>query len=238
MPDPAVDLRLPDRERAWLASLRPPWRDLLYTPGPGFTSPLEPGAYRSSLVIVPSEGPPVRVSSLVTSAFAGELCRIRLEALPAAPASSLGSFFEPSRRGTVYTLTSNRPTGAAPGADRAGWRYEGPELASRLGPVRRVRLLRERARGPGFSWQADRGLALTGAGGAEWLLLSVAEPSEAALFLPAVGLYRVLLDATVASPPGVTPRELLGYGDWPGEIEIALDLLPVRAGVAGPGDPV
>jgi hypothetical protein len=238
VPDRRLDLRLTARERALASSLRAPWRDLLYTPGPGFTSPLEPGAYRSSVVIVPTDGPPVRVSSLVTPAFAGELCRIRLEVLPHAPAASLGSFFEPARRGTVYTLTPDRAAGAAAAPDRAGWRYEGPELASRLGSIRRVRLLREQARGPDLAWQADRGLALAGDGDAECLLLSLAEPPETVLFLPSPGLYRVLLDASVTPPPGVSPRELLGYGDWPGEIEVTVDLIPIHAGVAGLGDPV
>jgi hypothetical protein len=227
MPGPHVDLILPDRERALLASLRAPWRDLLYAPGPGLTSPLDPGAYRSSVVIVPADGPAVRVSSLVTPAFGGELCRLRLEVLPHAPASSLGSFFEPSRTGMVYALAPDRSTGAAHVPDRAQWRYEGPELASRLGSTRRVRLLRERARGADFSWQADRGLVLTGEGRGECLLLSVAEPSEVALFLPSAGLYCALLDPAASPPPGVTPRDLLGYGEWPGDLQITIDLVPI-----------
>jgi hypothetical protein len=234
---PHLDLTLPDRERALLASLGTAWRDLLYAPGPGFTAPLDPGVYRSSLVIAPTEGPAVRVSSLVTPALGGELCRIRLEALPHPPAASLGSFFEPARRGTVYTLTPDRSAVAAGAPDRAEWRYDGPELASWLGPPRRMRVLRERARAAAFSWEADRALVLTG-GGRECLLLAAAEVSEAALFLPVPGLYRELLDPAVGSRPGVSPRELLGYGDWPGELEITVDLLPVRAAVAGPGDPV
>jgi hypothetical protein len=226
MPTPNVDLTLPDREGALLSSLRAAWRDLLYAPGPGFTTPLDAGVYRSSVIIVPVDGPAVRVSSLVTRAFGGELCRIRLEALPRPPAASLGSFFEPARRGTVYALTPDRSTAAARAPDRAEWRYEGPELASWLGPPRRMRVLRERGRGAAFSWQADRGLVLTG-GGREGLLLAAAEASEAALLLPAPGLYRALLDSAAGPWPGVTPRELLGYGDWPGELEITVDLLPI-----------
>jgi hypothetical protein len=210
-----------------LSSLGAPWRDLLYTPGPGFTSPLEPGAYRSSVVIVPTDGAPVRVSSLVTPAFAGELCRIRLETLPHVPASSLGSFFEPARSGTVYALSTDRSTGGARPPDRTEWRYDGPGLASRFASTRWVRLLRERGRGPDLSWQADRGLVLTDRDGGECLVLSVVEPSEAALFLATPGLHRVLLDPKAAPAPGASVRDLLGYGEWPRDLEVTVDLLEV-----------
>ncbi len=77
MSAPHVALHLPAHERVLLRSLVAPWRDLLYAPGPGFTSPLDPGAYRTSIVIVPATGPAVRLSSVVMPAFGGELCRLR-----------------------------------------------------------------------------------------------------------------------------------------------------------------
>src|SRR5229473_1718569 len=125
MSGPHVDLKLPDRERALLGPLVAPWHDLLYAPGPGFTSPLDPGAYRTSVVIVPAAGPAIRVASVVTPAFGGELCRLRLEALPHAPPPSLGSFFHPSRTGTIYALTPERGAAAAQAPERAEWRYAG-----------------------------------------------------------------------------------------------------------------
>jgi hypothetical protein len=224
MPGPHVDLTLPDRERALLASLRAPWRDLLYAPGPGLTSPLDPGAYRSSVVIVPADGPAVRVSSVVMPAFGGELCRMHLEALPSAPAPGLGSFFDPSRTGTVYALGLERGHGAARAPDRAEWRYGGASLAPRLARVRGLRLLRERGRGGAGAWAADRGLLLTGADGAESLLLAVAEPAEAVLFLPSLGLYRTLLDPAAPPPPGVTIRDLLGHGERAEPMDVTIEL--------------
>src|SRR5262249_26475525 len=38
-----IELSLPHTERQLLSALAEPWRDLLYVPGPDFTSPLEPG---------------------------------------------------------------------------------------------------------------------------------------------------------------------------------------------------
>jgi len=35
-------------------------------------------------------------------------------------------------------------------------------------------------------------------------------------------LYRALLASTAAAP-GATARELLGYGEWPEDFELALD---------------
>ena len=147
MSAPHVSLHLPGHERTLLRSLVAPWRDLLYAPGPGFTSPLDPGAYRTSIVIVPVAGPAVRLSSVVMPAFGGELCRLRLEALPLDPPPSRGSFFDLSRTGTVYALTSERGVAAARAPDRAEWRYGGVSLASRLGRIGGMRLLRERGRG-------------------------------------------------------------------------------------------
>ena len=221
------DLKLPDRERALLGPLVAPWHDLLYAPGPGFTSPLDPGAYRTSVVIVPAAGPAIRVASVVTSAFGGELCRLRIEALPHAPPPSLGSFFHPSRTGTIYALTPERGAAAAQAPERAEWRYEGVSLAPRLGRISGMRLLRERGRVGDCSWQADRGLALTGADGALSLVLAVAEPAEAALFLPSPGLYRALLDPAATPKPGVTVRDLLGHGDRDDGVETMIELLPL-----------
>ncbi|MGH7299836.1 MAG: hypothetical protein ACREJE_05440 [Candidatus Rokuibacteriota bacterium] len=226
MSGPHVDLRLPDSERCLVAALLAPWRDLLYAPGPEFTSPLDAGAYRSSLVIVPETGPAVRVSSLVTPAFAGELCRLRLEALPHHRPESLGSYFEPGRAGTVYALAPERG-GAAGGPDRAEWRYGGISLAPRLGRISGIRLLRERGGGADCSWEADRGLVLTGADGADCLVLAAAELAEAALFLPSPGLYRALVDTTPARQPGVTVRDLLGHGDRDDGVDITIELLAV-----------
>jgi hypothetical protein len=227
MSGPHVDLKLPDHERDLLRSLVAPWHDLLYAPGPGFTSPLDPGAYRTSVVIVPAAGPAIRVSSVVTPAFGGELCRLRLEALAHAPPPSLGSFFDPSRPGTVYALASERGVAAARAPERAEWRYDGVSLAPRLARISRMRLLRERGRGGDCSWQADRGLAFTGADGAPSLVLAVAEPAEAALFLPSPGLYRTLLDPAAPPKPGVSVRDLLGHGDRDDGVETTIELLPL-----------
>lgn len=227
MTAPHVALHLPDHERVLLAALVSPWRDLLYAPGPDFTSPLDPGAYRTSLVIVPVAGAAIRVSSVVVPAFGGEVCRLRLEALLHDPPPSLGSFFEPARTGTVYALTPDRDRAAAQAPPRAEWRYGGESLAPRLGGIRGVHVLRERGRGPGASWEADRGLAFIGADGVASLVLAVAEPAEAALFLPSPGLYQTLLDPAAMPKPGVTVRDLLGHGDRDDGMAITIGLLPL-----------
>ncbi|MGH7398229.1 MAG: hypothetical protein ACRELW_11910 [Candidatus Rokuibacteriota bacterium] len=223
----SIDLRLPDSERRLAAGLAETWRDVLYAPGPGFRSPLDPGAYRSSFVIVPAAGPAVRVSSLVTPAFGGELCRLRLEPLDRYRPERFGSFFEPSRVGTVYAFTPDRSGGAARAPEREDWRYAGPPLAGRLGRVRDVRVLRERGCHGAFSWEADRGMVITDVDGGACLLLSVADSPDAALFVPAPGLYRPLADPVAPSAPGVTARELLGYGDWGDELDLTVELLPL-----------
>ena len=138
------ELRLPEPERRRAAGLATRWRDLLYMPGPGFTSPLDPALYRSSFVIVPSEGRAVRVSSFVVPAFGGELCRLRLEPLVSFRAENFGSFFEPGRRGAVYAMSADRKTGALRPPDRPGWSYQGPSLGSRLEHPARARVIRER----------------------------------------------------------------------------------------------
>lgn len=227
MTTPHVDLTLPDAERRLAASLSIPWRDLLYTPGPDLTSPLDPGAYRSSLVVVRDDDVAVRVTSRVTPAFGGELCRLRLETLPLTRAAAFGSFFEPGRSGTVYAFTPDREGGAARAPERAEWRYEGASLAARLGRVGQVRVLRERGRSGAGSWVADRGLVLRCADGGECMLLGVTEPAEAALFLPAPGLYRALLDPHGAAQPGATVRELLGHGDRDHDVEVTVELHPL-----------
>jgi len=227
MPGPHVELNLPDRERALLAALARPWRDFLYAPGPGFTSPLDPGACRASLVIVPVDGPAIRVSSSVMPAFGGELCRLRLEALSQDPPPSLGSFFDVARTGTVYALTPERGVAAARAPERVDWRYAGASLASRLARIGGLRLLRERGRGPDGSWDADRGLVISAADGGESLVLAIAEPAEAALFLPSPGLYRTLLDPAAAPTPGVTVRDLLGHGDRDETAEVTIEILPL-----------
>ena len=77
----AIDLTLPPPERRWAETLAAPWRDLLYIPGPGFRTSLEPGLFRSTVVMLPAGAPAVRVTSLVIPAFSGEICRLRLEPL-------------------------------------------------------------------------------------------------------------------------------------------------------------
>ena len=226
LPGPHVDLTLPDAERRWAASLATSWRDLLYAPGPGFTSPLDPGAYRSSLVVVRGDGVAIRVTSHVMPAFGGELCRLRLEALARYRAPALGSFFEPSRTGTVYAMSADRESGAARAPDRAEWRYDGASLGGRLGRVGRVRVLRERGRGAAASWVADRGLVLTGGDAGESVLLGVSDP-ETAIFLPTPGLYRALLDPGAVRQPGVTVRDLLGYGDRDDDVDVTVELHPL-----------
>jgi hypothetical protein len=223
----AIDLRLPDPERRLAGALTTAWRDFLYAPGPGFTSPLDPGVHRSSFVVVPTHGPAVRLSSLVVPAFGGDLCRLRLEALEDYRAETFGSFFEPTRTGRVYALTPDRSAAAARAPERPEWYYEGPALASRLGRVAGLRLLRERGRGRDGAWEADRGAVLTDADGGACLLLAGAEPSETVLFLPFPGLFRALLDPGAPPIPGVTARDLLGYGEWPGDLDVTVELLPV-----------
>jgi len=224
MSTPHVSLCLPDHERELLAALVSPWRDLLYAPGPDLTSPLDPGAYRTSLVIVPVAGPAIRISSMIMPAFGGEICRVRLEALPHDPPSSLGSFFDLARTGTVYALTPERGVAPACPPDRAEWRYGAVSLASRLGRISGIRVLRERGRGAAGSWEADRGLAITGADGNSCLVLGMAEPGEATLFLPTLGLYRAVVDPAAARQPGVTVSDLLGHGDRDDPVEIAVEL--------------
>jgi hypothetical protein len=92
-----------------------------------------------------------------------------------------------------------------------------------------MRLLRERGRGPGGSWEADRGLAITGADGDQCLVLGVAESEETTLFLPSLGLHRALVDPAAARQPGVTVSDLLGHGDRDDSAEITVELLPIWA---------
>jgi hypothetical protein len=231
MTTPRVDLTLPPEERARAASLVAGWRDLLYVPGAGLTSPLDPGAYRSSLVVIRGDGVAIRVTSRVSPAFGADLSRLALEVVApprsAAGEETLGSFFDPARTGTLYALTPDRGAGATRPPGRAEWRYEGPSLARRLARVTRVRLVREHGRGPGAEWTADRGLALTAADGAECLVLAVSEPAEVALFLPVPGLYRALLDGSAARQPGVTVRDLLGHAERDEDVDVTVTLHPL-----------
>jgi len=108
------------------------------------------------------------------------------------------------------------------------WSYEGPPLTDTFRLITRVRVLREHARGGtgdgAFAWTADRGLVLTGASGAESLLLALPDREEHALFLPAIGPYRVLADPRVPEMPGASVRELLGYGDREKPFEVSVSL--------------
>jgi hypothetical protein len=225
------DLSLPEPERRRAALLRGAWRDLLYVPGPGFTSPIEPGIYSSSFVIVSADGRALRVSSLVVPAFGGELCRLRLEPLASYRPENLGSFFEASRRGRVYAMSADRRTGLARPPDEPGWSYDGGSLTARLADVRQVQLLREHVSGGAgddtFSWVADRGLVLTSSTHGESLLLALPTASEHAALISPPGLYRALFDPAALPVPGASPAELLGYGDRerPFDVEIHLETL-------------
>jgi hypothetical protein len=226
-----LDLRLPEPERRRAAALATTCRDLLYVPGPGFSSSLDPGLYRSTFVIVPTDAPAIRVSSFVVPAFGGELCRLRLEPVVSFRIENLGSFFEPSRRGKVYAMSPDRTQRLVRSPDQPAWRYDGPPLEARLGRVVRVKLIHERVTGGvgdgAFTWTADRGLALTGADGQESLVLALPEASEHAAFLPAAGMYRALVDPAAHEIPGATVKELLGYGEWeePFRVELNVELL-------------
>jgi hypothetical protein len=198
-------------------------------PGPDFTSPLEPGLFRSAFVVVPADGRAIRVSSVVTPAFGIELCRLHLEALPGHRAELLGSFFDPERRGRIFLMSKEREDPAS----LEGWSYAGPSLGERLKRVERVRLLRERVsatlHGQAVGWTADRGLVIDVPGGEPCLVLASAESAEQALLLPVPRLYRALLGGAAAAP-GATARELLGYGEWPEAFELALETVRIGIG--------
>jgi hypothetical protein len=183
-------------------------------------------------VVVPADGPAIRISSTVMPAFGIELCRLQLEALPDYRAEMLGSFFDPERRGRIFAMSKEREALAARPPERAGWSYAGPSLGERLGRVERVTLIRERVAarldGQAVGWMADRGLVLDMPGSEPCLLLASAESAEQALFLPVPRLYRALLASTAAAP-GATARELLGYGEWPGDFELALETVGIGA---------
>lgn len=222
---PRIALSLPAAEQRLAAGLAGPWLDLLYAPGPGFTSLLDPGVFRASFVVVLAGSPMVRVSSFVTPAFGGELCRLRLEPLETPPGERLGSFFEPSRHGLVYVMSGDRGSRAP---DRADWSYQGESLGPRLGRVARVQVLRERVagfdNGEPIGWVADRGLVLLGADGGESLFLAEPEGGEQAAFLPAAGAHRILLDPSHTATPGASVQELLGHGDRDSALEVTVEL--------------
>jgi hypothetical protein len=176
-------------------------------------------------VVVPAAGPAIRISSIVMPAFSIELCRLQLEALPDYRAEMLGSFVDPERRGRIFVMSKERAALAARPAEGEGWSYAGPALGERLGRVERVRLIRERVTarlgGQTVGWTADRGLIVDVPGSEPCLLLASAESAEQALFLPVPRLYRALLGSAAA--PGATARDLLGYGEWPEDFELALE---------------
>ena len=128
----------------------------------------------------------------------------------------------------IYTMSRDRKGGAARPPDRPGWSYDGPSLAPRLERVTSVRLIREHVTGgsgdAAFSWTADRGLVLTASDGRESLLLASPEYSELAAFLPAVGLYRIVVDPAAPTVPGATLKELLGYGDRDGDLQVKVEV--------------
>jgi len=170
----------------------------------------------------------VRITSLVVPAFSGEICRLRFEPLADLPLPVYGSFFEPTRKGRIWRMPSDPREPAARAPEVPDWSYEGPPLTDTFRLITRVRVLREHARGGtgdgAFAWTADRGLVLTGASGAESLLLALPDREEHALFLPAIGPYRVLADPRVPETPGAGVRELLGYGDREKPFEVSVSL--------------
>jgi hypothetical protein len=213
-----LDLLLPEPERRRAAALRGGLADFLYVPNPDFTSLLEPGLYRSSFILVLAAGQTVRVSSFVVPAFGRELCRLRLERVQSYRPESLGSFFEPSRRGLIYSMSGDRQSVAAKPPDQSGWSYEGAPLGARLGKIRKVLVVTETVwveEEEESGWHAGRGLALIGADGQESLLLAEPGPGDNVAFLPVVGIHRALLDPLAEEAPGASARELLGYGDSP-----------------------
>jgi hypothetical protein len=98
--------------------------------------------------------------------------------------------------------------------------------------VERVRLLRERVAarldGQPVGWAADRGLVVDVAGDQPCLLLASPRSAEEAIFVPVPRLHRALLGS--AAVPGATARELLGYGDWEGDFELALETIGISSG--------
>lgn len=220
-----LDLSLPDDERRLAASLRGPWRDLLYAPGPGFTSDLDPGVFVSSFVIVLDDGRAVRLSSISRPAFGSDLCRLHVEVLAAHRADVFGSFFEPSRRGRIYAMSAESLIEGQEPERPPSWSYEGLSLRGRLGDVRRVRLVRERVTGAddaAFAWSADRGVVVTNAAGEESLFLAQPGDAEGCALISPPGLYRALLGATPV--PGASLAGLLGHGDGDAPLDVAVDL--------------
>ncbi|HUG38452.1 MAG TPA: hypothetical protein VML54_15950, partial [Candidatus Limnocylindrales bacterium] len=159
------------------------------------------------------------------------LSRLLLEPLPSVPEDRLGSFFEPSRRGVIYTMAADRTVGAPTPVDRPGFSYHGPSLAERLARPAGLCLLREEGSGVSagqpFRWVAHRGLVVTGGDGQEGLLLAEPEASEQAAFLPVAGAYRALLEPRRPSTPGASVRDLLGYGDWDDPLEVTVSREPL-----------
>jgi hypothetical protein len=186
-------------------------------PNPDFTSPLEPGLHRSTFILVMADKQAVRVSSFVVPAFGRELCRLRIEPVQSYRPESLGSFFEPSRRGLIYSMTGERGRVDARPPVEPSWSYQGPPLDGRLGRVAQVLVVTESVsrllEGVEVGWHAARGLALISADGQESLLLAEPGPGDNAAFLPSVGIYRRLLDPSAPAVPGASAAELLGYGD-------------------------
>jgi hypothetical protein len=230
-------LRLPFREQRLLIGLLGSWSDLLYVPGPGLTSPVDAGLYRSSFFVVPAAGPAVRIAALAMPAFGLDLCRIRVEPVGAYRADRLGSVFDPSRQGLVYTIEADRRRRGPMPSDRPDWQYGGPPLAERLGVITGVRLLRERVRSraadEAFGWEADRGLVVSGPEGAACLFLAEPHDEEQVAFLPSLGLHQALVDGAAGAAPGASPRELLGYGDQAEQLEVEVALLGLHPD--GPG---
>lgn len=233
---PPLDLTLPEGERRSTSTLEGRWRDILYAPGSGLVSPMEPGAYRSPLIVIPVDGPAVRITCLQVPAFGDTLCRLSIELIVVRDIERLGSFFDTERRGTIYALSPERSAAGAisPPPDREDWVYRGASLTSQLGSIAGVSLLRERiaaGRGEGrVGWIADRGLVLTTAAGGRSLILAEAESSEQVLFRPEIGPYRGLADPSAPVTPGATLKDLLGYGDWAEPFAVSVELVEAGGG--------
>ena len=190
---------LPVPERVRAAGLAAEWSDFLYVPGRGFTSPIEPGLYRSSFVVALASGP--RGPRVVLRGP-----RLRRRALPS-PARAACQLPAREPRLVLRACPTRRDLRDVGGSERRAHPLAGPTRVELRRAVPRTRLARVATRstwfasactgGSGdaaFSWVADRGLALTGADGERCLLLANPDDAEQALLTPRLGFYAALLD--------------------------------------------
>ena len=150
MTSPHVDLTLPDAERRPRRLPRRPWRDLLYIPGPDLTSPLDPGAYRSSLVVVRGDGVAIRVTSRVTPAFGGGAVPPEPGGAARPDARARRSARSSSRRAPAPSMRSPPTAGRRRARARAReWRYGGRRSPHGSGGSAGCACAGARARRPG-----------------------------------------------------------------------------------------